>query len=104
MEKIFAEFRQKEKRNKKSIIEIGIKKKSVEGINLITVSNLIKINSLFLKHDVWVGFQIRHVDFLSILDDFWMFSNAQPTNVAEPKSSTSTMWIGISVTGNLMIK
>lgn len=53
--------------------------------------------SLFLEHNVSIGFQIRHVDLLAVLLNFWMFFGHQPANVAEEKATICIMWIGICV-------
>jgi hypothetical protein len=54
-------------------------------------------SSPFLKHDVRIGFDVRHVYGFSIFDDFRMFSNAQPKNMREPEASISVVRISVGV-------
>lgn len=54
-------------------------------------------HSLFLEHDVGVGFQIGHVNLLSVLDDFRVLARHQPAAVAEEESSVGVVRIGVCV-------
>lgn len=56
-----------------------------------------KCHSLFLEHDVFVGFQVAHINFFPILQYLWMFTWHQPTNMTEEKSTIRIMRIRISV-------
>lgn len=34
------------------------------------------LNLLFLEHDVWIGFEITHINLASVFDNLWMLSHA----------------------------
>lgn len=63
----------------------------------IEIVRKFQLNLLFLEHNPFVSFQVGHVNFFSVFDNFWMFLWHQPADVAEEESTVSIVRICICV-------
>lgn len=54
-------------------------------------------DSLFLKHDEWVHFNVGHFDIFTLLDDLWVFAHHQPSDVREEESPRCVVWVAVRV-------
>lgn len=50
-----------------------------------------------MEHNPWISFKVRHVNLLSVLNNLWMFSWHQPSNMRKEEAPICIMWIGISI-------
>lgn len=55
-----------------------------------------------LEHDIRIGFQIAHVNFVAKLLDVGVFLAQQPAHVREEEATSGVVWVTVCITELVM--